>query len=337
MEIPTICSGLSHPITKRWQSSKRLSKDMLVYPLFVSDDPEEDSGLEGMEGLRRRGISKLIPFVSTLVEKGLRSVILFGIVENSKKDAFGTQADAESGPVIKALKALRSNFPGLFIICDVCMCEYTTHGHCGLLSPEYEAEIQRGKSPLLLAESIDRITEIALNYAKFGADSVAPSDMMDGRIKSIKDRLYQNGFGNRVFVMSYSAKFSSELYKPFRDIACSKPSFGDRTNYQFPHTANGYFERAILKDTQEGSDCIIIKPSLFYLDAVYIAASDVAKYHPICIYQVSGEYALLDTASKAGLVDAEKIVLESHESFVRAGASIIISYFTPQLLDWLKT
>jgi len=253
-------------------------------------------------------------------------VILFGVPFNCVKDGRGTPADDPSGPVILAIKKLRSLFPALYIACDVCLCEYTDHGHCGLLNSDGTINTE---------PSVARIAQVAVNYAKAGAHCVAPSDMMDGRVKAIKKGLIDAGFGNKCTLMSYSAKFASSLYGPFRDAAGSAPSFGDRKCYQLPPAARGLARRAIQRDTVEGADIIMVKPSLPYLDIISDAA-ELAPDHPIACYQVSGEFAMVHAGAAAGVYDLRTMAFESVDGMIRAGATLILTYFTPDFLDWLS-
>ncbi|RDB25233.1 Delta-aminolevulinic acid dehydratase [Hypsizygus marmoreus] len=327
MDISSILQGgYQHPLSRSWQAKQQLTKSMLMYPIFISDDPEASQIIATLPGQRRWGVNKLEEFIGPLVKKGLKSVILFGVPLNCIKDARGTPADDPSGPVISAIKKLRSLFPSLYIACDVCLCEYTDHGHCGYLNQDGTID----NTP-----SVARIAEVAVNYAKAGAHCVAPSDMMDGRIKAIKRGLIDAGYGNRCTLMSYSAKFASSLYGPFRDAAGSAPSFGDRKCYQLPPSARGLARRAIQRDTAEGADIIMVKPALPYLDIIADAAQ-LASDHPIACYQVSGEFAMVHAGAAAGVYDLRAMAFESIEGMVRAGATLILTYFTPDFLDWLE-
>ncbi|TID31212.1 hypothetical protein CANINC_000155 [Pichia inconspicua] len=318
--------GYNNPLLRIWQHERQLHKNMFIFPLFISDDPEDETPIPSLPNIKRYGVNKLIPYIEGLVKKGLRAVILFGVLLNeSSKDDVGTAADDPNGPVIQAIKALKANFPNLYVMCDVCLCEYTNHGHCGIL---YE------DGSINTVVSVRRIAAVALNYARAGADSVAPSDMIDGRIKAIKRGLIDAGLAHKVFVMSYAAKFSGNLYGPFRDAAGSCPSHGDRKCYQLPSGGAGLARRALVRDMSEGTDGVIVKPSTFYLDIVRDAANICSDY-PICCYHVSGEYAMLHAAAEKGICDLKSIAFEAHYGFLRAGARLIISYFTPEFLDWL--
>ncbi|KAL8711354.1 MAG: hypothetical protein Q9220_004251 [cf. Caloplaca sp. 1 TL-2023] len=319
--------GYSHPLARAWQAERQLTKSMLIYPLFISDNPDEETLIPSLPNQHRRGLNKLVPHLTPLVRKGLRSVILFGVpAAPNAKDALGTAADDPEGPVIQTIRLLRSKFPTLFIVTDVCLCEYTSHGHCGIL---------RDDGSLNNALSVDRISDVAIAYAEAGAHCVAPSDMNDGRIKAIKLKLIEAGISHKVVLMSYSAKFSGCLYGPFRDAAGSCPSFGDRKCYQLPPGGRGLARRAIMRDIQEGADIIMVKPASSYLDIIS-DAKDIGRNMPVAAYQVSGEFAMIHAGAKAGVFDLKTMAFESTEGILRAGATIVISYFTPDFLNWLE-
>lgn len=315
-----------HALSRSWQSERTLTKGMLMYPIFITDDSEALETIESLPGQYRIGINKLHSFIAPLVKKGLKSVMLFGVpMKEGVKDPTGTRADDPEGPTILAIRLLRKDFPELFVGCDVCLCEYTSHGHCGIL---------REDGSLNNDLSLKRLAEVAVNYAKAGSQCVAPSDMMDGRIRAIKEGLMEAGLAHQVMLISYSAKFSGNWYGPFREAANSAPAFGDRRCYQLPPNARRLARRAIKRDMEEGADCIMVKPGMPYLDIVREAAEIAADY-PISVYQVSGEYSMLYHASKAGVFDLKSIVMESMTGFIRAGATIILTYYTPELLTWL--
>ncbi|KAJ7496139.1 hypothetical protein B0H11DRAFT_2001996 [Mycena galericulata] len=319
MDISSILQGgYQHPLSRQWQSRRQLTKAMLMYPIFITDDPDASQLIPTLPGQSRWGINKLEGFLGPLVKKGLQSVILFGVPMTCIKDHRGTPADDESGPVILAIKKIRSLFPELYVACDVCLCEYTDHGHCGLLHAD---------GTINTAPSVDRIAEVALNYARAGAHCVAPSDMMDGRIKSIKRALIDAGYGNKCTLMAYSAKFASSLYGPFRDAAGSAPSFGNRKCYQLPPAGRGLARRAIQRDAAEGADIIMVKPAMPYLDIIADAAQ-LAPNHPLACYQVSGEFAMVHAGAAAGVYALRDMAFE-------AGATLILTYFTPDFLNWL--
>ncbi|KAJ7783328.1 hypothetical protein B0H16DRAFT_1403900 [Mycena metata] len=326
MDISSILQGgYQHPLSRQWQSKRQLTKSMLMYPIFITDDPDAHQPIPTLPGQARWGVNRLEAFLGPLVKKGLQSVILFGVPQNCEKDFRGTPADDESGPVILAIRKLRTLFPELYIACDVCLCEYTDHGHCGLLHSD---------GTINTAPSVDRIAQVALNYAKAGAHCVAPSDMMDGRIKGIKRALIDGGLGNKCTLMAYSAKFASSLYGPFRDAAGSAPSFGNRKCYQLPPAARGLARRAIQRDAAEGADIIMVKPAMPYLDIIADAAQ-IAPDHPLACYQVSGEFAMVHAGAAAGVYALRDMAFESVDGMLRAGATLILTYFTPDFLDWL--
>ncbi|KAJ7091241.1 hypothetical protein C8R44DRAFT_719975 [Mycena epipterygia] len=326
MDISSVLQGgYQHPLSRQWQGRRQLTKSMLMYPIFITDDPDASQLIPTLPGQCRWGINKLEGFLGPLVKKGLQSVILFGVPMTCVKDHRGTPADDEEGPVILAIKKIRALFPELYVACDVCLCEYTDHGHCGLLHAD---------GTINTAPSVDRIAEVALNYARAGAHCVAPSDMMDGRIKGIKRALIDAGFGNKCTLMAYSAKFASSLYGPFRDAAGSAPSFGNRKCYQLPPAGRGLARRAILRDAAEGADIIMVKPAMPYLDIIADAAQ-LAPNHPLACYQVSGEFAMVHAGAAAGVYPLRDMAFESVDGMLRAGATLILTYFTPDFLDWL--
>ncbi|KAK6499279.1 Aminolevulinate dehydratase [Arthrobotrys conoides] len=318
--------GYHHPLSRSWQGTTQLTKSMLIYPLFITDNPDEETPISSLPNQSRRGLNKLVPYLKPLITKGLKSVILFGVpLAEGTKDSCGTSASDPNGPVISAIKLLRQEFPELFIVCDVCLCEYTDHGHCGILREDGTLENEA---------SVKRIAEVAVSYAKAGAHCVAPSDMMDGRIKGIKLGLIEAGLAHKVLLMSYAAKFAGPWYGPFREAAGSAPAFGDRRCYQLPSNARGLARRAITRDLSEGADVIMVKPAANFLDIIS-DAKQVSPDTPIAAYHVSGEYAMLHAAAKAGVFELRKAVEDVMTGILRAGATIIVSYFTPEFLEWL--
>jgi len=298
----------------------------LVYPIFVTDQDGVKEEIKSLPGQFRWGPDKVEEVVGPLVEKGLTSVLLFGVISSkTKKDGRGTFADDDASPVMRTLPKLKSKFPSLYLACDVCLCGYTDHGHCGILQDDGLID----NTP-----SITRLAEIARAYARAGAHCVAPSDMMDGRVHAIKQELRKEHLDGQVSVMSYSAKFASCYYGPFREAAASGMAFGDRTKYQLPPASRQLALRAMQRDVEEGADILMVKPGSFYLDLVREAKD---RYNlPVAIYQVSGEYAMLYHGAQAGAFSLKDGVMESLLCARRAGANIIISYFTPQVLNWLK-
>ena len=231
-------SGFQHPVTRKWQQlSNTLTKESLLFPVFIHDKDDEITEITAMPGQYRYGINTIKQVFTPLVELGLKSVLLFGVLTNGSKDECGTSADSVHGPVIQAIRIFRKEFPQLLVCCDLCLCPYTSHGHCGIL--DSSGHIDNLKS-------IERLSQVALAYAVAGCQIIAPSDMMDGRIRSMKQKLLDNGFGNKVAVLAYSAKFASSFYGPFRDAAASAPAFGDRKCYQLPPHARGLARRALV-------------------------------------------------------------------------------------------
>ncbi|ESO98822.1 hypothetical protein LOTGIDRAFT_114080 [Lottia gigantea] len=319
-------SGYFHPVLRSWQTSNTsIQPEHLIYPIFITNDPDALEEIPSLPGQSRYGINTLFDALEPLVKKGLKTVLLFGVLSKTEKDSRGSPADSVSNPVVEALPKIRKWFPNLLIACDVCICPYSSHGHCGILKEDGYIDNEA---------SINRLAEISVAYAKAGCHIIAPSDVMDGRVGRIKTALRSHGIQNHVSVMSYSAKFASNFYGPFREAAKSAPAFGDRKNYQLPPGSIGLAERAVDRDVAEGADMLMIKPGMPYLDVVRMAKQKYPN-HPLAIYHVSGEYAMLYHGAKAGAFKLQDIVLESLQSMRRAGADIIITYFVPQLLDWL--
>lgn len=312
-------------VTRAW-FSKKPSVSNLIYPIFVSEDANEESSFETIPGISRFGYKKVVEYLKPLVSKGLTSILLFGILtDQSKKDPVGTLAGGLSveGPVHLAMKEIRKAFPELYIICDVCLCEYTSHGHCGVFDKEGRLDNMA---------SVQRLVDVALSYVDYGADMIAPSDMMDGRIGAIKTALLKKSL--EIPVMAYSAKFCSSFYGPFRDICNSAPQKGDRRGYQLPCDSKELALRAVARDIEEGADYVMVKPITAYMD---IASEIKRKFDCILTcYHTSGEYAMIYFAAKAGAIDKKRVVLEYITGFRRAGIDAIITYFVPELLDWLK-
>ncbi|XP_009281907.1 PREDICTED: delta-aminolevulinic acid dehydratase [Aptenodytes forsteri] len=253
-------SGYFHPVLRSWQcTATTFDASNLIYPIFVTDSPDAVEPIPSLPGQARYGVNKLEGMLRPLVEDGLKCVLIFGVPSRVHKDERGSAADAEDTPAIQGIKRIRSTFPELLIACDVCLCPYTSHGHCGIL---------REDGTIQNEISCQRLAEVALAYAKAGCHIVAPSDMMDGRIAAMKKALISNDLGNKVSVMSYSAKFASCFYGPFRDAALSKPAFGDRRCYQLPPGARGLAMRAVDRDVREGADMLMVKPGMPYLDLV---------------------------------------------------------------------
>ncbi|KAM4664858.1 delta-aminolevulinic acid dehydratase [Discoglossus pictus] len=320
-------SGYFHPVLRSWQTAPTsLDPTNLMYPIFITDSADAVEPIPSLPGVARFGVNKLEDMLRPLVDDGLKCVLIFGVPGKVTKDDHGSAADAGDSPAILAIQKIRATFPQVLIACDLCLCPYTSHGHCGIL---------REDGTIQNEASCQRLADVALAYARAGCHVIAPSDMMDGRIGAIKKALIANDLSNKVSVMSYSAKFASCFYGPFRDAAQSKPAFGDRKCYQLPPGARGLARRAVDRDVREGADMLMVKPGMPYLDIL----RDVKNKHPdlpLAVYHVSGEYAMLWHGAQGGAFDLKVAVLEAMTGFRRAGADIIITYYTPQLLKWLK-
>ncbi len=299
-----------------------LSPQHLIYPLFVKEMPEKKVSIPSMPDVYQFSVEGLLKEVEEVVGLSIPAILLFGIPEH--KDEWGSEAYSENGIVQKAVRVIKKLFGGdILVITDVCMCEYTSHGHCGVVR---DGDVDNDETLQLLAAS-------ALTHAEAGADMVAPSDMMDGRVKAIRERLDANGFP-AVPIMSYAAKYASGLYSPFRDAAESAPQFGDRRSYQMDPPNQREALREIALDIEEGADIIMIKPALFYLDV--LARARETFNVPLAAYSVSGEYAMIKHTAAKGYLDLKRTVLESTTSIRRAGADMVITYFAKDLAQWLK-
>ncbi|ELT91513.1 hypothetical protein CAPTEDRAFT_18667 [Capitella teleta] len=319
-------SGYCHPALRKWQTTNTtITPANLMFPVFITDEDDAIEQIDSLPGQARYGVNKLVDMLKPIVANGLESVLLFGVPQKLPKDGRGTQADTPETPVIRAIKLLKEAFPSLLIVCDVCICPYTDHGHCGILFEDGTINNE---------PSIKRLGEVALAYAKAGCHVVAPSDMMDGRIGAIREALVSANLHSKVSIMSYSAKFASGFYGPFRDAAKSAPSFGDRQCYQLPAGSSGLAARAVDRDVAEGADMLMVKPGMAYLDIVR-QTKDKYPDLPLAIYQVSGEYAMLWHGAKAGAFELKRILTETLVSMRRAGSDIIISYYTPMVLEWM--
>ncbi|XP_022113040.2 delta-aminolevulinic acid dehydratase [Pieris rapae] len=313
--------GYFHATLRKLQEpNTSIEPHNIMYPVFLLEDKDAMQAVSSMPNVYRYGINKLIPALTELVDRGLQSILIFGIVETLPKDPTGSSADCLENPVIKALPKIKEALPNLVIACDVCLCPYTSHGHCGILT----------NGAIDHPESVKRIAEVALAYAKAGAHIVAPSDMMDNRIKAIKDALFENKLQNQVSVLSYSCKFASSMYGPFRDTMKSSPMAGDRKCYQLPPGSSGLAARAAARDVAEGADFLMVKPGLPYLDIVR-QTKDRYPNHPLFIYQVSGEYAMISKSGEGS--EMEAVLMETLLCMRRAGADCIITYFAPLILN----
>ncbi len=294
----------------------RVDKASLIYPMFVMDGRDRVEEIAAMPGQYRYTVDRMGEELDRLAEAGVSGVMLFGIPE--RKDPVGSQAYAPDGVVQRAVMRAKMLHPEMYIITDVCMCEYTSHGHCGVLC---DHDVDNDKTLELLART-------ALSHVEAGADMVAPSDMMDGRVRAIRETLDKNGFSNRP-IMSYAVKFASSFYGPFREAAGSAPRFGDRKGYQMDfHNAREGVREALL-DEAEGADIIMVKPAMTYLDLVTRVRD--AVHVPVATYSVSGEYAMVKAAAAQGWIDETAVMCEMAVAAYRAGAQIYLTYFAEEL------
>ena len=294
----------------------RMDKSSLIYPMFVTEGYGIKEPIPSMEGQYRYSVDRMACELETLLNCGVDKVMLFGIP--SEKDEVGSQAYAENGIVQKALREARKQFPDLYLITDVCMCEYTSHGHCGVLCGH---EVDNDKTLELLART-------ALSHVQAGADMVAPSDMMDGRVAAIREALDREGYHSTP-ILSYAVKYASAFYGPFREAAGSAPAFGDRKSYQMDyHNRREALKEAAL-DVEEGADILMVKPAMSYLDIIR-EVKDMTDL-PVAAYSVSGEYAMVKAAAKMGFIEEDKIICEMAAGAYRAGADIYITYFAREL------
>ncbi len=299
----------------------RLSIKGLIYPVFVCGGRDVKEPIASMPGQYRLSIDVLLKELEEIRDLGIPSILLFGIPD--RKDSFGSEAYDDNGIVQNAVRAIKENLPDVVVITDVCLCAYTDHGHCGL--------VKDGK--ILNDETLEILSKVAVSHADAGADIVAPSAMMDGQVKAIREALDHNGFKD-VAIMSYSAKYASSMYGPFRDAAESSPKFGDRRGYQMNPANVREAIREVRIDIEEGADIVMVKPALSYLDVIsrIRSAFDV----PLAAYNVSGEYSMIKAASERGWIDEKSVVLEILTSIKRAGADLIITYFAKDVAKWLK-
>lgn len=301
---------------RRLVRETRMSPDSLIYPIFVDETLSGVRPIESLPGQNHYGLDSVCQAVEECMEAGVGRCILFGLPAH--KDAVGSSAWESEGVVQRAIRTIKAHYPDFYVITDVCMCEYTDHGHCGILRGH---QVDNDRTLEVLAKT-------ALSHAAAGADMVAPSDMMDGRIAAIRAILDGNGYTNTP-IMSYSAKYASAFYGPFRAAAGSAPAFGDRKGYQMdPHNRREAIKECAL-DVEEGADILMVKPALAYLDVIRECSE--AFDLPMCAYSVSGEYAMIKAAAAAGLVDEYRIMCESAVSVFRAGADMLITYYAKEL------
>lgn len=299
----------------------RISTEELVYPVFVIEGENIKSPVDSMPGIYQYSIDRLKEECDRVRESGVRNLLLFGIPAH--KDEVGSQAYAQDGITQRAIRYLKEAYPEFLIIADVCLCEYTSHGHCGLVDGCH----------ILNDETLPLLSRMAVSLTEAGADIIAPSDMMDGRVAAIRKALDEAGYCDTP-IMSYSAKYASGYYAPFREAAHSAPGFGDRKTYQMDCANGREALREMQDDIEEGADILMVKPGLAYLDVLHAARERFD--HPIAVYNVSGEYAMVKAAAQNGWIDEKRIVMENMLAMKRAGADIIITYHAIDVANWLK-
>ena len=311
-----------NPLIRGMVRETRASKDSLIYPIFFEEGKDIKAPISAMDGQFRYSPDRAKEIIDQCLAHGVSKVLLFGIPK--EKDEMGSQAYAENGIVQQAVRAIKEEYKEqIYVITDVCMCEYTSHGHCGILCGHDVDNDQ----------TLDYLSATAVSHAAAGADMVAPSDMMDGRIAALRAGLDENGFKNTP-IMSYAIKYASKFYGPFREAAGSAPSFGDRKTYQMdPHNVREAMKEAAL-DEAEGADILMVKPALSYLDIIKELSYNTNL--PIATYSVSGEYAMIKNAGKAGLVDEYGIMCETATSMYRAGSDIIMTYYAMEIADAIQ-
>ncbi len=305
---------------RRMVRETHLTPDDLIQPYFVCPGHDVQKAVSAMPGVAQLSVDNVVRAAKETWSVGVPAVILFGIP--ARKDAIGSEAWNEQGEVQRAIRGIKEEVPGLSVITDVCMCEYTDHGHCGVIAGN---DVENDATLELLARE-------ALSHVRAGADMVAPSDMMDGRIGAIRTALDQEGF-SRIPIMAYSAKFASAFYGPFREAAESTPQFGDRRSYQMDPGNGDEAMREITLDLEEGADIVMVKPALAYLDLIYRAKQEFNV--PVAAYNVSGEYAMLRAAGRNGWIDEERATMEVLIAIKRAGADLILTYFATEIAKHL--
>jgi len=312
-----------NPVVREMIAETRLSKDMFIYPYFVVPGNGVTKAIDAMPGVNHFSTDTLIRDVEKGLKLGINKIMLFGVGDEKSEDAHSAYDPNSLVPV--AVKELKNNFgDDLYVVTDVCVCSYTTHGHCGIIKDDY---VQNDLT-------VDLIAKMALNHAEAGADMLAPSDMMDGRVAAIRQKLDVVGFEN-VAIMSHATKFASSYYGPFREAADCAPNKGDRKSYQMDFRNGNEAVREALLDESEGADVLMVKPALAYLDIISKLKQNSDL--PIACYNVSGEYSMIKAAAQRGWIDEQKVVMETMHAFARAGASIITTYHIRDIVEhkWL--
>ncbi len=309
-----------NPLVRDMVRETELSKNDLIYPLFVLPGEKIKNKIKSMPGVYQMSIDVLVEECKEVRDLGIPAIILFGIPEH--KDEKGSEAYDPNGIIQRAVRAIKENVKELLVITDVCLCEYTSHGHCGLLNGE----------EVLNDETVSLLAKEAVSHAEAGADIIAPSDMMDGRIAAIRKALDYKGF-TKIPIMSYAVKYSSGYYGPFRDAADSAPAFGDRRSHQMDIANTNEAMREAEADVEEGADIIMVKPAGAYLDIIYRVKEKFGL--PTAAYQVSGEYAMIKAAAQNGWIDEERVMIESLVAIKRAGADMFLTYFAKDAAKWI--
>jgi porphobilinogen synthase len=322
-------------IVREMVAETRLSKNMFIYPYFVVDGENVIHPIAAMPGINHFSIDELLKDVEKGLKVGINKILLFGVGEEKTIDA--SSSHSANSIVVKAVKALKEKFAEqIYVITDVCVCAYTTHGHCGILTSPPTPLQRRGEEYFYVHNdsSVEVLAKMALAHARAGADMVAPSDMMDGRIAAMRELLDKSGFENTA-IMSYSIKYASAYYGPFREAADSAPQKGDRKSYQMDFRNGNESLTEGLLDEAEGADVLMVKPALAYMDVIFNLRQNTLL--PIACYNVSGEYSMVKAAAEKGWIDEQKIVMENMHAFARAGANLIITYHTKDILEkgWL--
>lgn len=299
----------------------QVSTHGLVYPMFVCPGSGVRMDVSSMPGIAQQSVDKLVEEAREVADLGIPAVILFGLPEH--KDEKGTEGYIASGVVQRAIEAIRKARPEMLVITDVCLCEYTSHGHCGVIQGE----------KIVNDPTIELLAQMALSHARAGAHIVAPSDMMDGRVAAIRKKLDENKFED-VPILSYAAKYCSGFYGPFREAAQSAPQFGDRRSYQMDPANSREALKEVAQDLEEGADMVMVKPALPYLDVIHRVREEFDV--PVAAYNVSGEYAMVKAAAQNGWIDEKRVALEIFTAIQRAGASIVLTYHAKDLARWLK-